>query len=376
MIEKMSISSEARLCLALSQIQGFGLKQFHLLREQYGNPSSWRKLSFDALNQCISKPKVSSAVLDCLAQADHSLNHVSDWLKQDGCSVVCYFDSPYPEVLRQIHLAPALLYLKGNIGLLNHQNIAVVGSRKPSLQYADIAQEYAFHLAKSGMSIVSGLALGVDTKAHLGALAAQGNTIAVLATGIDRCYPAKNKDLYELIAQEGLLVSEMPLGSAPLRHNFPRRNRIVSGLSRAVLVVEAGIKSGSLITARYAIEQNRDVYAVPGSPKSLNSQGCNYLIREGARLVGSIEDLIIDLHKDLNVSGLTLKGVADSAHDEAQNVSDAAQLVLSAVGSDTISFDDLFERLEMSFEHLSEHLLELELAGLISSVSGGYQLGS
>ncbi|WP_197473566.1 DNA-processing protein DprA, partial [Oleiphilus sp. HI0066] len=136
------------------------------------------------------------------------------------------------------------------------------------------------------------------------------------------------------------------------------------------------IKSGSLITARYAIEQNRDVYAVPGSPKSLNSQGCNYLIREGARLVGSIEDLIIDLHKDLNVSGLTLKGVADSAHDEAQNVSDAAQLVLSAVGSDTISFDDLFERLEMSFEHLSEHLLELELAGLISSVSGGYQLGS
>jgi len=292
----MNITKEGRVCLQLAQIKGFGLKQFHLLHEHFGSPEQWRLADEESIAKVVQKADVRALVLQCL-KSDHKRlpARITEWLGTPNARVISYFDEEYPESLRQTHLAPAVLYAHGDETLLHKTGLAIVGSRKPSPSYANLASECAYQLAKNQWVVVSGLAKGVDTSAHQGALAAKGETIAVVATGVDRCYPACNQTLYEEIAKRGLLLSEMPLGTGPLKHNFPRRNRIVSGLSQGVLVVEAGIKSGSLITARYALEQNREVYAVPGAPSRLTSQGCNYLLRDGARLVSSAEELCQDL---------------------------------------------------------------------------------
>lgn len=372
----MDISYSARLCLALSEIRGFGLKAFHAIRQHAPYIERWPELKQSELRLLLNNNALAESVTALLRQDKPALpKNVEAWVGSPDCALVSYFDPAYPELLREIHLAPALLYLQGNTGLLDTDCLAIVGSRKTSPMYKGFAEEFGFELASHNWTVVSGLALGIDTAAHMGALAADGNTIAVVATGLDRCYPASNRELKDCIIEQGLLVSEMPLGSAPLKQNFPRRNRIVSGLSRGVLVVEAGIKSGSLITARYALEQNRDVYALPGSPANIGSQGCNYLIREGACLVSSTQELIEDLHLNRTVAkrdsvrgGTSLKQEVHGADFSKEEL-----VLLELLADRVVCFDELYSASGASFESVSELLLKLEIEGVIAQVAGGYQ---
>lgn len=378
----MNISSSARLCLALSEIQGFGLKAFHGLRQHSSDIAHWPSLTKAELRMLLNNAALADSVSALLGQSHIGLPEgVKSWLERANRALISYFDPEYPDLLREIHLAPALLYTEGRLGLLGTDCMAVVGSRKTSPVYKGFAEQFSFELARHDWTVVSGLALGIDTAAHMGALAADGDTIAVVATGLDRCYPARNRALRDRIIEQGLLVSEMPLGSAPLKHNFPRRNRIVSGLSRGVLVVEAGIKSGSLITARYALEQNRDVYALPGSPINIGSEGCNQLIRDGARLVPSTKELLADLHLSRAATCPTTSGrdsIASLASEGPRDVvlSNEEQSILELLSDQVLCFDELYAASELSFESISELLLKLEIDGVIAQVAGGYQRAS
>lgn len=380
----MKISSSARLCLALSEIRGFGLKAFHALRQHAPDIVLWHTLTKCELRAILNNAALAESVSALLSQDAIDLPaKVQTWLESSDCALVSYFDQEYPDLLREIHLAPALLYTQGDIGLLSTDCLAVVGSRKTSPMYKGFAEQFGFELVRHNWTVVSGMALGIDTAAHMGALAADGNTIAVVATGLDRCYPARNRDLRDRILEQGLLVSEMPLGSAPLKQNFPRRNRIVSGLSRGVLVVEAGIKSGSLITARYALEQNRDVYALPGSPANTGSEGCNYLIREGAYLVSSAQELLMGLRLNSVVTSRPDSGGNEydlrraqenfSPKNKEQKFSKEERTLLEYLADQVLSFDELYVASELSFEGTAELLLQLEIDGVITQVAGGYQ---
>ncbi len=373
----MNVSPAARLCLALSEIHGFGLKAFHTLQVYSPDICRWPELDRSELRMLFSNASLADSVASVLGQDKLGLpEKVEAWLEDASSVLLSYFDDAYPEILRQIHLAPPLLYVQGNIDLLSSRGLAIVGSRKTSPMYQRLAEQYAFELARHHWTVTSGLALGVDAAAHMGALAAQGNTIAVVATGLDRCYPERNRALRDRILEQGLIVSEMPLGSPPLKQHFPRRNRIVSGLSRGVLVVEAGIKSGSLITARYALEQNREVFAIPGSPLNKGSEGCNFLIREGARLVTSTKDLMEDLQLIWEDCAVTASEeyVIDVPPDaELSARSKEEKALLSYLSDQIMSFDELFAASDLSFESVSQHLLNLELGGVIAQVAGGYQ---
>lgn len=375
----MNISYSARLCLALSEIRGFGLKAFHTLRQYSPDIAHWPKLTQCELRGLLNNASLAECVSVLLRQETITLpERVETWLENSNCALVSYFDQAYPGLLREVHLAPALLYAQGDVGLLNTDCLAVVGSRKTSPMYKRFAEQFGFELARHNWTVVSGLALGIDTAAHMGALAAAGKTIAVVATGLDRCYPARNRDLQDRIIEQGLLVSEMPLGSAPLKQHFPRRNRIVSGLSQGVLVVEAGIKSGSLITARYALEQNRDVYALPGSPANIGSEGCNYLIRDGAYLVSSAQELLADLHLSraaiapVNADGND-RAVSNTQEHSEVDFSKEEWTLLELLADQVLCFDELYAASELSFEGMAELLLKLEIDGVIAQVAGGYQ---
>ena len=218
------------------------------------------------------------------------------WLESSPAHhILTLTDPDYPQLLKEIHDAPPVLYAIGKKELLDNPQIAIIGSRNCSPGGAKTARDFAAYLAQAGFTITSGMALGIDQHAHQGALEATGNTIAVIGTGIDRIYPSKNKQLAYQIADKGLLVSEFPLGTPPNSENFPRRNRIISGLSVATLVVEATRKSGSLITAHYSIEQGREVFAIPGSIHNPQAKGCHHLIRQGAKLVDQASDIIDDI---------------------------------------------------------------------------------
>ncbi|SHN42872.1 DNA processing protein [Duganella sacchari] len=245
--------------------------------------------------------------------------------------------------------------------MLLARSVAVVGSRNASRQGVANAEQLAQSLSEAGVTVVSGLALGIDAAAHTGGLNGPGSTIAVLGTGADRIYPARNSGLARRIAEEGCLISECPLGTAPSKDTFPRRNRIISGLSRGVLVVEAAQKSGSLITARLAAGQGRDVYAVPGSIHATLSKGCHQLIREGAKLVETAADVLQALQMETDGVAGGRAGFDDSFVDR----------VLEAVGSDPVQAEVLALHLGQSAAELQGQLLALELAGLLERLPGG-----
>ncbi len=291
------------------------------------------------------------------------------WLNRDsGHHLICLTDSDYPALLSELPDAPPVLFAIGNIELLASPQIAMVGSRNCTPGGAATAHDFAAFLAGSGLTITSGLASGIDQHAHRGALHANGNTIAVIGTGIDRVYPASNRQLAHDISQHGLLLSEFPLGTAPTAANFPRRNRIISGLSLATLVVEATRKSGSLITARMALEQGRDVFAIPGSIHNPMAKGCHQLIREGAKLVDQAADIIDDI-------GALLGYVALQSDDPPQTGSDELDSeysrLLDLMGYDPVSMDTLVNRSGLTVEQLSSMLLILELNDRIKPASGG-----
>jgi DNA processing protein len=280
------------------------------------------------------------------------------WLAQPGNSLLTLADTDYPQTLLEIADPPAVLYCKGRRELLGQPALGIVGSRNATPQGLRDAEAFAHALADAGLTIVSGLALGIDAAAHRGGLAGAGSSIAVIGTGLDRVYPARNQALARQLASDGLIVSEFALGTAPMPGHFPRRNRIISGLARGVLVVEAAPDSGSLITARVATEQGREVFAIPGSIHSPLSRGCHALIKQGAKLVECAADILDELAW---------------AHRLAPPVlpETGADPVLDAFDGAPVTLDALALRTGLTLDALSAKLLTLELEGRVAALPGG-----
>ncbi len=291
------------------------------------------------------------------------------WAELNDNHILTLDHADYPQLLKEIPDPPTLLYLHGNPSLLKTTQIAMVGSRNPSPAGRDTAYNFARHLSVQNFTITSGLALGVDYESHRGALAASGQTIAVTATGLDRVYPARHKDMaHEIADRGGALISEYSLGTTPRRENFPRRNRIISGLSLGTLVVEAAQQSGSLITARYAGEQGREVFAIPGSIHNPLAKGCHILIRQGAKLVEKAEHILEEL-------GGIVQFDTNTEHNPSINnpkTPDSAESdILEFVGFEPTTVDVVIERSGLTPEAVSSMLVVLELQGYVESLPGG-----
>ncbi len=326
-----------------------------------GSPQAVFELPAAALDQALpgkqrdafSQPPEHLAELIANAQA---------WLAEPGHDLLVLGDADYPPRLLATADPPLLLWLQGRRDLLAAPSIAIVGSRNPTAQGGDNARAFARALARAGYTIVSGLALGVDAAAHEGALDAGGATIAVVGTGLDQVYPRRNAGLAaRLLAGGGLIVSEYALGMPVLPANFPKRNRIIAGLSLGCLVVEAAVQSGSLITARMAVEAGREVFAIPGSIHSPQARGCHALIRQGAKLVESAEDVLEEL-PPLSGAPAAPQAAAQTPHEQ--------QVLLDAMGFDPVSLDALMARSGWPAAELSAALLELELDGHVARLAG------
>lgn len=298
-----------------------------------------------------------------------------------GVRIVSYADEQYPSLLREIPDPPVLLYVAGMTSNVEAPTVAIVGTRRPSHYGRAMAEKLAAGLAERGIAVVSGMARGCDSAAHKGSLGSGGFTLAVLGTGVDRVYPGENKKLYDEICEKGMVISEYPLGTPPVATNFPRRNRIISGLSLGVIVVEAPMRSGSLMTARLALEYNRDIFALPGPVTSTKSSGTNKLIRDGAMLIESADDIL----EGLGLERLSVEGTAERSNDDTQDKkTDGAgkrgvaapalvgdeKLVWRALEDGPVHIDFITERTGLSAAGASATLLSMELKGLIEQLPG------
>ena len=357
-----------RAWVDLASVEGLGNRDLHRLLTAFGSPEAVVDASSASLAQYIPT-SLAQEIRGLGGLGSARSAEVMAWVRESENHLLTWDDPDYPKVLFDIGDAPCLLYYKGRRELLNAPALAMVGSRNASPSGARTAQEFAEALASAGLTIVSGMALGIDSAAHRGALRAGpagGSTIAVVGTGIDRIYPARNRTLAHEIAEKGGLLSEFPLGTPPLVYNFPRRNRLISGLARGVLVVEAALDSGSLITARCAGEQGRDVFAIPGSIHSPTSKGCHKLIKEGAKLVETSADILDELHWESPIGRSNV-----SQQNNASETSAEAADLLRALGYDPVTPDELAGRLTWPIERLTGLLLELELAGAVGQTAGG-----
>ena len=333
--------------------------------------------------------RVSSESITALKRpAQRMLDQDLVWLSSGPRCLIAIGDPRYPALLARAPDAPVAIFVEGSIERLALPTIAIVGSRGATNQGSDFAAALASAFSAVGLTVVSGLALGIDTSAHLGALVGPGSTAAVLATGLDRMYPKQNLALAErIVAEGGTLISEMPLGTAPLPALFPQRNRIISGLSLGVVVVEASVQSGSLVTARFAGEQGREVFAVPGSIHNPMARGCHQLIRQGAKLVESAADVLSELapmiQGGLSTVSLQSQSAAPAAKSSPLKKSRTAKLAealpqvdaetqsfLDLMGYDPVNIDRLVDLTGLSIAQLSGQLLGLELDGLIDKLSG------
>lgn len=348
--------------LQLLHSPGVGRPAARRLLARFGSPQGVLAAPVDALREAVDGPTAVALTRPPDGHARRLADTLA-WLDSGpDRRVMVLGDADYPLPLLNSADPPLLLYLHGRSALLQRPMLAIVGSRRPSAQGRDNARRFARALAAQGWAIASGLAAGIDGAAHEGALAAGGDTVAVVGTGIDRVYPASHQALAQRIAAAGLLVSELSLGTPPLAANFPQRNRIIAGLSRGTLVVEAALRSGSLITARLAAEAGREVMAIPGSVLSPQSAGCHALIRQGAALVESPEQVL----EELGASA------PSAAPDTAAPPSPAAEdAVLQALGHDPLTLDALIDRCGWDAPALSAHLLTLELDGLVARLPGG-----
>lgn len=351
--------------LALSLIDGLGDEATRRLLVAFGGPAEIFSASPAALGRIVKKP-----VADNIAQgADPGkLAAALNWLKDPANSVITLADSDYPHLLLNIPDPPPLLYLKGRRELLGAAALAMVGSRNATPQGLANAEAFAEAVSNAGLCVVSGMALGVDTAAHHGGLRGSAASIAVVGTGLDIVYPARNRELAHELARKGALISEFPLGTPALGSNFPRRNRIISGISRGCLVVEAALQSGSLITARQALEQGREVFAIPGSIHSPLSKGCHALIKQGAKLVESAQDILEELGYPSTASAASAAN-ANAANQGGASAQDS--LLLKHLGHDATDIDTLCLRSGLTTEAVSAMLLTLELDGVIASLPGG-----
>ena len=290
------------------------------------------------------------------------------WLEGSGAGILLYTDPQYPPLLRETSGAPATLYVLGSPAALVSPQLAMVGSRNPTPAGRATAREFAAWFARAGLTVTSGLAFGIDAACHEGALAGGGLTVAVLGTGLDRIYPAENTALAQRVREHGALVSEFPPRTPPLRPNFPRRNRIISGLSLGTLVVEAARQSGSLITARLAAECGREVFAIPGSIHSPVSRGCHQLIKDGAKLVEEAADVLSELKISVPKEQLTARPSGLSNEVALDN---EYEMLLDALGFEPATIDTLVARTSLPGESVASMLLILELGGRVAALPGG-----
>ena len=365
----MSAGSADAFWLRLTLTPGVGGETQRKLLAAFGLPESVYRADRDEIANVIGE-KLAERLLT--ADNATAVEAALAWGRQPGHHILTLADPEYPQRLLDISDPPTVLYVRGSLSALAQPAIAIVGSRNATPQGEGNARAFAGALANAGLAIVSGLALGIDAAAHRGALAAPGTTIAVIGTGADRLYPARNRELAMEIAEKGAIISEFPLGTPAAAANFPRRNRLISGLADGVLVVEAAVESGSLITARMAGEQGREVFAIPGSIHSPQSRGCHRLIRQGAKLVETASDVLEELPRRPATTGRpagtqTEKGIeASSSEGELEH-----RLVLDCIGHDPVTIDDLVARCGLTAEALSVILLRLELDGRVASLPGG-----
>jgi DNA processing protein len=350
--------------LRLLETPGVGRDSARALLSHFGSPQAVGEASTEARRSIVG-PAAAGALATVPPEFESRLDAGWRWLQGDESpgqirDVIAIGDPRYPQALLETADPPLLLYIRGRPEVLARPALAIVGSRNPTAQGLENARAFAAHLSQAGWAVVSGLALGVDGAAHDGALKGGGGTIAVVGTGLDRVYPARHRGLAQRIAAQGLLVSEYAVGTPALPPHFPVRNRIIAGLTRGTLVVEAALHSGSLITARMALESGREVFAIPGSIHSPQSRGCHLLIKQGAKLVDQASDILEEL--------APVKGPpAEAAAPGAPAPKDP---VLDALGYEPMTLDELIARTGRSAAELSARLLELELAGRVARTPG------
>jgi DNA processing protein len=356
----MAAEASLKAWLALSLTRGLGGENARRLLREFGSPDAVFAASVSSLKSVV-KTDVAAEISKGIA--DDAVAPALVWLEDNNNHIVTLADSDYPQALLNIPDPPLLLYVKGRLDLLNRSALAVVGSRNATPQGINNAEAFAKSLGDAGLCIISGLAHGIDAAAHRGALRSQGNdsggSIAIVGTGLDIVYPAANRELAHALAQQGALISEFPLGTPPLAANFPRRNRLISGMSLGCLVVEASLQSGSLITARLALEQGRDVFAIPGSIHAPQSKGCHALLKQGAKLVETAQDILEEL-------GDSIEAHAAVSGSEGEN-----PMLLEHLGFDPVDVDTLSLRCGLTIAELSAMLLTLELSGHICVLPGG-----
>jgi DNA processing protein len=349
--------------LALWRIPGIGPVGFSKLLKRFPN--------LDELFHCSPAQLIACGFPSSLHERLHTVDWKSvhedlAWHAQDGHHIITCQDTAYPGYLHEIPARPPLLYVKGALSALARPHLALVGSRNPSPAGRETAYQFAKALSKMGICICSGLALGIDAASHRGALCGRGGTLAILGSGIDRLYPSKHRTLAKEISTKGALISEFSPNTPPAPHHFPRRNRIISGISMGVVVIEASLKSGSLITARYAIEQGRELFAIPGSIHNPLAKGCHSLIRQGAKLVDNLEHIVEELPIKQKISPTT-----SIACNEPQLAKEQQNLV-KCIGYEITSLDVMVERSGFSTKKVASILAKLEMAGYIEAVPGGY----
>jgi DNA processing protein len=352
----MADEASLKAWLALSLTRGLGGESARRLLKEFGSPDAIYAAPVSSLKSVV-KTDVAAEISRGIA--DETVDPALAWLEDNNNHIVTLADSDYPQALLNIPDPPLLLYVKGRLDLLNRPALAVVGSRSATPQGINNAEAFAKSLSDAGLCIISGMAHGIDAAAHRGALRGQGGSIAIVGTGLDIVYPAANRDLAHMLAQQGTLVSEFPLATPPLAANFPRRNRLISGMSLGCLVVEASLQSGSLITARLALEQGRDVFAIPGSIHAPQSKGCHALLKQGAKLVETAQDILEEL-------GGVLASPAQPSDSEG-----ADSALLEHLGFDPVDVDTLSLRCGLTIAELSAMLLTLELSGRVCVLPGG-----
>lgn len=388
--------------LALNRIQSIGPKTVAKLLLRWPDLEELFHLSATQMEQAGLSKRMALAITTFDMQQIEA-----DWRWQEikNHFLLTLDDPKYPSLLKEIHDPPPILYAIGDLSCFQQPTVAMVGTRKPSVTGSETAWRFAFELAAQNITIVSGLALGVDAKAHSGCLEANGKTIAVMGTGIDRIYPRQHAKLAAKICENGLLLSELPLKTPPIAGHFPRRNRIISGLSLSTLVVEAATRSGSLITARLALEQNRDVLAIPGSIYNSQASGCHYLLQQGATLITSSNDVLNELgihypsasmpesglQQQLNVDEpLICHGVMPSSRvrSESENrehfseerseltnpLARENENLVKCIGFEMTTIDQIIMRSGLTIERVVCNLALLEVQGIVRAVPGGYSL--
>lgn len=350
---------EAREWIRLSLIPGLGGETYRRLLTAFGLPGQILQVSVSQLREVVDA-NIAARIADGESPYTEKLEMALAWLQHPGNGLLTLADKDYPPALLEIADPPPLLYVKGDPARLQQPCIAVVGSRNATPQGLATAESFSQALAGAGWCVASGMALGIDGAAHRGALKGKASTVAVVGTGLDVVYPARHRDLAHDIAGQGVMISEFPLGTASIAGNFPRRNRIISGLAKGVLVVEANLQSGSLITARLAAEQGREVFAIPGSIHSPLSKGCHQLIKQGAKLVDSIHDILEEL------------GSAPTSDlSAAADVKDESTPLLEYLGYDVVTVEALIQRSGLTSDQVSAMLLSLELEGKVAGLPGG-----